>query len=81
MKGGLLADHMGLGKTLMILALITSTLDQARACKVEKHCSTSVQAWPVYSGTTLIVTPVSSAFASTSDLSLRIFDELMTAQH
>jgi SWI/SNF related-matrix-associated actin-dependent regulator of chromatin subfamily C len=30
MRGGILADMMGLGKTLSILSLITSTLDEAR---------------------------------------------------
>ncbi|KAK3699266.1 SWI/SNF and RSC complex subunit Ssr2 [Vermiconidia calcicola] len=30
-RGGILADMMGLGKTLSILALITNTLDEARA--------------------------------------------------
>jgi len=53
-RGGILADHMGLGKTLSILSLIAASLDERRprgACKPRVLNSDS---------STLIITPVSS---------------------
>ena len=54
-KGGILADHMGLGKTLSILSLITNTLEEARSVEAKAGVGGNHA-----SGTTLIVTPVSS---------------------
>ncbi|KAI5858908.1 SNF2 family N-terminal domain-containing protein [Tricharina praecox] len=54
-KGGILADHMGLGKTLSILSLITGTLEEARRVRAQEPIGRICA-----SGTTLIVTPVST---------------------
>src|SRR5690606_6959961 len=60
--GGILADVMGLGKTLSILSLIVSTLDDARAFSgKELACDQQDRLAPVLTtGATLLVTPTST---------------------
>ena len=61
MLGGLLADMMGLGKTLNILALIVGSLDDARGFG-EEECpeSDGEKALELNAKTTLIVAPLST---------------------
>ncbi|KAH8144389.1 uncharacterized protein LAJ45_11635 [Morchella importuna] len=57
-SGGILADYMGLGKTLTILSLIVSYLDEARVLNT-RNGLLSVHEEKIRSGATLIVAPVS----------------------
>ncbi|KAK1507948.1 SNF2 family domain-containing protein [Colletotrichum costaricense] len=57
--GGILADEMGMGKSLSILSLIVKTLDDARNWAVEEEKNSEKSKDLHYSGSTLVV--VSSA--------------------
>lgn len=57
--GGILADEMGMGKSLSILSLIVKTLDDARNWAVEEENNSEKSKDLHYSGSTLVV--VSSA--------------------
>ncbi|KAL4414676.1 SNF2 family domain-containing protein [Colletotrichum abscissum] len=57
--GGILADEMGMGKSLSILSLIVKTLDYARNWAVEEEKNSEKSKDLHYSGSTLVV--VSSA--------------------
>ncbi|KAK1726384.1 SNF2 family domain-containing protein [Colletotrichum acutatum] len=57
--GGILADEMGMGKSLSILSLIVKTLDDARNWAVEEEKNNEKSKDLHYSGSTLVV--VSSA--------------------
>ncbi|KAF8241749.1 hypothetical protein K440DRAFT_621815 [Wilcoxina mikolae CBS 423.85] len=59
-RGGILADHMGLGKTLTILALITITMDLADAFQAGRNSRACGFILAPRSKATLIVTPVST---------------------
>ncbi|KAF8244002.1 hypothetical protein K440DRAFT_29880 [Wilcoxina mikolae CBS 423.85] len=59
-KGGILADHMGLGKTLTILSLITATLELADTHHSEMEDLLSAPEFKMRSRATLVVTPVST---------------------
>lgn len=61
-RGGILADEMGTGKSLTILAVIVHTLDEAR---LQAYRSSDIQAQSrgrLHSGATLIIAPKSSMF-------------------
>ncbi|CAI7669679.1 hypothetical protein N7533_005034 [Penicillium manginii] len=60
--GGLLADMMGLGKTLSILSLAVYTLDQAKAWQKERPEDSLVRSTPGIRNTktTLLVVPLSA---------------------
>ena len=69
-RGGILADEMGMGKSLMVIALIMHTQELA-------HSFTSMHQDPIGTevqratseGSTLIITPKSSELSSSSYLS------------
>ena len=56
--GGILADEMGMGKTLCLLALVLETLDEGRKwaeeARKEKHHNSRIHK---YSHSTLIIVP------------------------
>ena len=59
--GGILADEMGMGKSLAVLALIVHTLEQIRSALQEtKNLSPHVGTGEPSSRATLIITPKSS---------------------
>lgn len=61
-RGGILADEMGTGKSLTVLAVVVHTLDEAR---LQAYRSSDIQAQSrerLYSRATLIIAPKSSMF-------------------
>ncbi|CZR69567.1 related to helicase-like transcription factor protein [Phialocephala subalpina] len=55
--GGILADEMGMGKSLSILALITKTLDEGQEWAQQQSDSAEGKKAPKYSRSTLVVVP------------------------
>lgn len=77
--GGILADEMGMGKSLSILSLIVKTLDDARNWAVEEEKNSEKSKDLHYSGSTLVV--VSSARKSSSNHSTPPFTNQRTHNH
>jgi SNF2 family DNA or RNA helicase len=59
-RGGILADEMGMGKSLTLLALILHTLDEARSFKNGPKNPTTKHETKRRSGATLLIAPKSS---------------------
>jgi len=58
--GGILADEMGMGKSLTMLALIMSSLDEARISAIGHRAASVRMKREPYSRATLIIAPKSS---------------------
>lgn len=58
--GGILADEMGMGKSLTLLALILSSLDEARISAIQNRAACVRMKREPYSRATLIIAPKSS---------------------
>jgi hypothetical protein len=65
-RGGILADEMGMGKSLTLLALIMHTLDEARSFKHSPKNPTIERETKRRSSATLLITPKSSKLVSSS---------------
>ena len=61
-RGGLLADHMGLGKTLSMLSLIAHTLQEAEEAELAPLPNSQSPDIKPVSRATLVVTPLSSKY-------------------
>ena len=67
-RGGLLADDMGTGKSLTLLALVIHTLDEARMESCRSPTIQQAHGWKKQnSGATLIIAPKSSICSSARD--------------
>jgi hypothetical protein len=63
--GGVLADHMGLGKSLAALALICCTVEQARLFSMKNNISGDPRiTTKLRAKTTLLITPTSSKYGT-----------------
>ena len=61
-RGGILADEMGTGKTLTLLAVVVHTLDEARLQHYRSLDNQVQSRARLCSGATLIIAPKSSMF-------------------
>lgn len=73
--GGILADEMGMGKSLSTLALITKTLDNARDWALEKKANPDSNTRQKPCIATLVVVPS----ASMPSCPLLILSEILTS--
>ena len=67
-RGGIIADEMGTGKTLSLLATVVHTLDSARVLASGFVTAHALRQGKPLSGATLIIAPKSSIFLRPSFL-------------
>jgi SNF2 family DNA or RNA helicase len=67
--GGILADEMGMGKSLSILALIVKTMEGGRSWAEEQKTAEAVNAIKIHSRATLVVVSSAREFSRTQDTS------------